>query len=235
MICKIGVSFVGMDTALILLIFANIAFVGTHFLMSHPLRKPMVDLLGDMGFQVGYSVVILASLAAIYFAFIESPAADLPGSGQIGWAIATFIALPAMVLFAGSMVGNPAMAVPGAEESARAAPKGVFTITRHPMMWGFALWALSHIVLYWSWRTTVTAASVGILALIGSRLQDRKKRALMGEAWVEWESKTSYWPRLSGFAKAGALPWSAGLILFVFLTWLHVPIGGIPAGIWRWF
>jgi uncharacterized membrane protein len=224
-----------MDAALLALIAANIAFVGTHFLMSHPLRAPMVGVFGEMGFQVVYSVVIIATMAAIYFAFIQSPAADLPGSGQVGWAISTLIALPAMVLFAGSVVGNPAMAVPGAEESARAEPQGVFTITRHPMMWGFALWAISHIVLHWSWRTTITAAAVGILALVGSRLQDGKKRVLMGDAWKEWESKTTFWPRLSGFAKAGALPWSAGLILFVFLTWLHVPLGGIPAGIWRWF
>jgi hypothetical protein len=24
-------------------------------------------------------------------------------------------------------------------------------------------------------------------------------------------------------------------VLFVFLTWLHMPLGNIPAGIWRWF
>ena len=224
-----------METPLVLLTLATIAFVGTHFLMSHPLRAPMVNLLGDMGFQVVYSVVILATMAAMYFAFVDAPVADLPGTGQTGWIIATLISLPAMVLFAGSVVGNPALAVPGAEKSARAEPKGVFTITRHPMMWGFALWALSHIVLHWSWRTTIVAAGVAILALVGSRLQDRKKRVLMGEAWEEWESKTSFWPRISGFAKAGPLPWAVGLIFFVFLTWLHVPLGGIPAGIWRWF
>lgn len=224
-----------MENALVLLTLATIAFVGSHFVMSHPLRGPMVGLFGEMGFQIVYSVITLATMAAMYFAFIEAPAADLPGSGQAGWIIATLISLPAMVLFAGSVAGNPAMTVPGAEESARAEPKGVFTITRHPMMWGFALWALSHIVLHWSWRTTITAAGVSVLALVGSRLQDSKKRVLMGDAWEEWESKTSFWPRISGFAKAGPLPWAVGLILFVFLTWLHVPLGGIPAGIWRWF
>lgn len=224
-----------MEASLVLLTLATIAFVGMHFLMSHPLRAPMASLLGDMGFQVVYSVVILATMAGMYFAFVEAPAADLQGSGQAGWIIATLVSVPAMVLFAGSLVGNPAMAVPGAQKSARAEPKGVFTITRHPMMWGFVLWAISHIVLLSSLRTTITAAGVGVLALVGSFLQDRKKRVLMGEAWEEWESKTTYWPQLSSFAKAGPLPWAAGLILFVFLTWLHAPLGGIPAGIWRWF
>ena len=224
-----------MSGAIIELIAANIAFVGTHVAMSHPLRAPLAKRLGGLGFQIAYSGVSLATLAWVYFAFKAAPPADLQGTGDIGWAIATALTLPAMVLFAGSFAGNPAMPTPSSESQARAEPKGVFTITRHPMMWGFALWALSHIILFWSLRTTITALAIGILALVGSKLQDRKKQELMGEAWAEWASKTSFWPRVSGFAKAGAMPWTLGLILFVFLSWTHQPLGGIPAGIWRWF
>ncbi|MEM8727087.1 MAG: NnrU family protein, partial [Pseudomonadota bacterium] len=58
-----------MDGALIELIVANAAFVGTHFAMSHPLRAPLVKLLGDVGFQIAYSLVSLATLVWVYFAF----------------------------------------------------------------------------------------------------------------------------------------------------------------------
>ncbi|AWW73318.1 MFS transporter [Erythrobacter sp. KY5] len=224
-----------MDGTIITLIAANAAFVGTHFIMSHPLRAPMLKMLGKLGFQIAYSLVSIATLAWVYFAFKAAPPSDLPGSGQIGWIIATLLTLPAMVLLAGSLMGNPALPTPQAEAQARAAPRGVFTITRHPMMWGFALWALSHIVLFWSLRTTITALAMGILALVGAKLQDRKKEALMGDAWHQWKANTSYWPRLGGFAKAGALPWTLGLIAFVFFSWLHWPLGGIRAGIWAWF
>lgn len=216
------------------LIAANTAFVGTHFAMSHPLRAPMVKALGGMGFQVAYSIVSLATLAWVYFAFKAAPPADLGGSGQAGWIIATALTLPAMVLFAGSVIGNPALPTPTAQADARAAPKGVFTITRHPMMWGFGLWALSHMVLFWSTRTMITAFAMGLLALVGAHMQDRKKRALMGEAWAEWESNTSFWPRLSGFAKTGPVPWIIGIALFAGLAYLHIPLGGIEAGIWRY-
>lgn len=224
-----------MDGAIITLIAANAAFVGTHFLMSHPLRAPMVGALGPVLFQIVYSIVSLATFAWVYFAFTAAPAADLPGSGAIGWAVATFLTLPALILFAGSMAGNPALPTPQADAQARAEPKGVFLVTRHPMMWGFALWALSHIILFWSIRTTVTALAMGFLALVGAKMQDRKKEALMGDAWQGWESRTSYWPRWGSIFKVGALPWAVGLILFIFLSWLHMPLGGIPAGIWRWF
>ncbi|MEL6708890.1 MAG: NnrU family protein [Pseudomonadota bacterium] len=216
------------------LIAANAAFVGTHFAMSHPLRGPLVKALGALGFQIAYSIVSFATLGWVYFAFTAAPPADLGGSGEIGWIIATILTLPAMVLFAGSMQGNPALGLPGAEDQARAEPKGVFTITRHPMMWGFGLWALSHMILFWSTRTMITAFAMGFLALVGAKMQDRKKRAQMGDAWAEWESRTSYWPRLSSFATAGVVPWVLGLVLFAGLSYLHITISGIPAGIWRW-
>ena len=224
-----------MDENLLNVIAANTAFVGSHFAMSHPLRGAMVKLMGEMGFQIAYSLVSIAALAWVYFAFKAAPPADLPGSGDIGWVIATLLTLPAMVLFAGSLAGNPALPTPQAEKQARAEPKGVFKVTRHPMMWGFGLWALSHIVIYYSWRTTITALAMGILALVGAHLQDRKKEVLMGPAWAEWESKTSYWPRWGAIFGAGAFPWALGLIFFVFFSWLHMPLGSIAAGIWRWF
>ncbi len=224
-----------MEEGLLNVIAGNAAFVGTHFAMSHPLRAPLVKALGDMGFQIAYSLVSIATLAWIYFAFTAAPPADLPGSGDVGWAIATLLTLPAMVLFAGSMVGNPALGLPGSDEMARAAPKGSMRVTRHPMMWSFALWALSHIVLFWSMRTMITAFAMGFLALVGAHMQDRKKEVLMGDAWETWESNTSFWPRLGAIFSVGALPWAVGLILFVFLSWLHLPLGGIAAGIWRWF
>ena len=216
------------------LIAANAAFVGTHFAMSHPLRPMMAKALGETGFSVAYSIVSFATLAWVYVAFTAAPSADLGGSGDTGWIIATALTLPAMILLAGSLLGNPALPTPMAQDQARAEPKGVFTVTRHPMMWGFGLWALSHMVLFWSTRTMITAFAMGFLALVGAKMQDRKKRALMGEAWREWEAKTSYWPRLSGFATAGAVPWLLGLVLFAGLSYLHMPLGGIPAGIWRW-
>ncbi|QFT76485.1 NnrU family protein [Erythrobacter sp. THAF29] len=224
-----------MNEALLNLIAANAAFVGTHFAMSHPLRAPLVKALGELGFQIAYTLVSIAILAWVYFAFKAMPPADLPRSGDIGWAIATLLTIPAMVLFAGSLAGNPALPTPQAEAQARAEPERVFKVTRHPMMWGFALWALSHIVIHYSLRTTITAFAMGVLALVGARLQDRKKEALMGDAWAEWESKTSFWPRWGALPGAGAFPWATGLIFFVFFSWLHLPIGNVAAGIWRWF
>jgi hypothetical protein len=110
----------------------------------------------------------------------------------------------------------------------------VIRVTRHPMMWGIGLWAATHIVLKWSARTMVTALARGVLALVGARLQDAKKAALMGDAWREWSGKTSYWPRLGQFLSVGAVPLIAGTVLWLAGSWLHLWRAGIPAGVWRW-
>ena len=223
-----------MDGDIITLIAANIAFVGTHFAMSHPLRAPMVKALGAGGFQGAYTVVSFATLAWVYFAFTAAPPADLPGSGDAGWIAATIITLPAMILLAGSLVGNPALPTPMAEAQARAEPKGVMRVTRHPMMWGIGLWAASHIILFWSIRTMVTALAMGILALVGAKLQDAKKEALMGESWAEWERKTSYLPRWGQLFSVGAVPLVAGTVLWLAGSYIHLWRAGIPAGVFKW-
>jgi len=223
-----------MDGDIINLIAANIAFVGSHFAMSHPLRAPMVKALGAGGFQGAYTLVSFATLAWVYFAFVAAPPADLPGSGDIGWIIATALTWPAMVLLAGSFVGNPALPTPLAEAQTRAEPKGALRVTRHPMMWGIGLWAVSHMVLFWSTRTMVTALAMGILALVGAKFQDAKKETLMGESWAEWESKTSYWPRWGRLFSVGAVPLVAGTALWLAGSYIHLWRAGIPAGVFKW-
>lgn len=226
-----------MDDSLTNLIAANLAFIGSHFAMSHPLRAGMVRVLGATGFQAVYSLVSLATLVWVYFAFKAAPAGTplWPGFDDVSWAIGSALALLAMVLFAGSMMGrNPALPIPGAEAAARAEPRGVFCVTRHPMMWGFALWAVSHLIAVPTTRTLVTASAILILALVGSHLQDRKKQALMGDAWGEWESRTHYWPRWGALFSAGFMPWLVGTALWLLFSWAHIHSAGIPAGIWRW-
>lgn len=185
--------------------------------------------------MVVYNAVAVACIVWMWLAFGDAPPADLGGSGQAGWIVATPMTLPALALFLGLLTGNPALPAPGADKLAARDPSGVFAVTRHPMMWGFALWALSHLILWWSWRTVIVALAILVLALVGAHLQDRKKQALMGEAWRGWEAKTTYWPRWSKLLSVGPLLWLGAIVLWLCISWLHIFIAGIPAGIWRWF
>ena len=227
-----------MHPALVNLIAASLAFVGTHFAMSHPLRGPMVGALGEKGFAGVYSLISLATFGWMIWAFRQVPPYGMnlwSGYDEVSWTLASLLTLVALVLFLGSLRGNPAF--PGAvvhPEGAQANPRGVFAVTRHPMMWGFALWSLAHIMIAPTGRTLVLGLAIGFLALVGAHMQDRKKRELMGERWADWQARTHFWPRWRHLFKAGVLLWAISLALWVVITWAHIPTAYVPAGIWRW-
>lgn len=219
------------------LIAASVSFVGLHFAMSHPLRAPLVKALKPIGFQAIYSLVALGTFGWMVVAFRAAGSAGTPlwnGTGDLAWAFASLLTLVAGVLFVGSFMGNPALPDPRAAALADKPVHGVFHVTRHPMMWGFALWALAHSLVSPTPRGLVLCGAIAFLALVGSHLQDRKKVALMGEHWGGWEAKTSYWPKPGGLAKAGAVPWIGGVALWLVATWAHIPALLMPAGPWRW-
>lgn len=227
-----------MDEALAELIAAALTFVGTHFALSHPLREPVIRWLGRTGFTVLYSLVALASFAWMASAFSRVPPHAVPlwdGSKPIAWAIATALMLIASVLLAGSFAGNPALPAPGARQLAKQKPRGVFTVTRHPMMWSFALWSAAHVLVSPVTPVIILALAIAFLALAGAVLQDGKKKVQLGDAWTRWEEHTSFWPQLGKLPHAGLPAWIGGLALWLAASWAHIPLAGIPAGVWRWF
>ncbi len=225
---------------------ASAAFVGSHLLMSHPLRRPVVALTGEGGFRVIYSLVSLVTFGWMIHAFQAMPATP-PSSmvGDLGWGLASAVMWCASVLLAGSFFGNPALPMPTAlaAAAARRTPVGVFAITRHPMMWSFALWGIVHIILWPTPENHIFAGAIVALALIGALGQDMKKSRLMGEAWLGWQRRTAFFPFVAQFT--GRFGWHAtwpgwgvlgiGTVLWLAMTWLHSPLGArMAAGIWRW-
>ena len=225
-----------------MVLIAASAFVGTHFLMSHPLRAPLVSRLGEKGFLGLYSLVAAITLIWMIVAYRAAPVTPMLWPvGDLPWALATLIMLIASILLLGSLVGNPAMPNPDGAMAVPAEARGVFAITRHPMLWAFALWGLAHIMVYPVAANIIVSVAIILLSLVGAALQDRKKEALTPEAWRQWESRTSYWPFaaiLAGRARFGRFGMHAlagGLVVWLAATWAHIPLAGWPAGIWRWF
>ena len=56
---------------------------------------------------------------------------------------------------------------------------------------------------------------------------------MMGDAWDDWQSRTSYWPRFGKLVQAGATAWIGGLLIWLGATYGHIHANGMPAGIWR--
>jgi uncharacterized membrane protein len=219
----------------IALLAASTTFVGTHFVLSHPLRAPLVERLGEKGFTGLYALVAIASLTWMVIAYRAiAIGPGLWAANDVIWIIATIAMWIAAMLFVGSFAGNPALPAPGAKKAANQVPSGVFKITRHPMMWSFAIWGAVHILIAPRLDNLILCGAIIILALVGARFQDDKKFVQMGDAWLQWRSRTSFVPFAKGVVFPGWLAVFAGTALWLFASYAHIPAQVGNAGVFRW-
>ena len=217
-----------------------VCFVGTHFAMSHPLRRPLVVRLGEGGFTGLYSLVSFITLGVTIWAYVATPVTEPAwpvGDGL--WGVSTALMLIASILLLGSLIRNPAL--PGAaKQAATAQARGVYGITRHPMLCSFAIWGASHILVLPIAKNIILSGAIIFLSLVGAVAQDWKKAQLDPQGWSAWQSRTSYLPfaaiaqgraRFGGFGLHAIL---GGIVVWLVATWAHIPLAGWPAGIWRW-
>ena len=88
---------------------------------------------------------------------------------------------------------------PARGSSRPAGRTGVFAITRHPMMWGFAIWAIVHLIV------DRHAQGAGVRrrdhhprARSARSARTARRRQLMGERWHEWTAQTAFVPFTRG-------------------------------------
>jgi uncharacterized membrane protein len=211
------------------LFLSSLAFVGLHFLLSHPLRAPLAGKLGEKGFQGLYSLLSLLTFGGmIYFYRVIGRELQVWNFGEWVWPVGSLLMWFGAILFVGSFLRNPAL--PGARLGRGKVPHGVFAITRHPMMWGFAIWAAVHFAVMGTGKALVFDGAILFLAIVGSIGQDAKKRKLMGERFHEWTAQTAFVPFGRGVVWPGATAFIGGTLLFLLATWMHP----LPVGIWRW-
>jgi uncharacterized membrane protein len=212
--------------------------------LSHPLRLRLIGAMGEAGFILLYSILAVAALGWMILAY-EAVGDELPLwiAPDWWWPVASALMLVASVLLVGSLIGNPALPHPGAPIKVPASARGLFAITRHPMNWSFALWALVHLSLWGTPANLIVAGGILILAIGGSIAQDRKKERAIGQPWLQWEAKTSFVPfaaLLAGRARwRDAAPgWIAtlgGLLLWLAIVTFHAPTVSPVVLLWQSF
>ena len=179
-----------------------ILFAATHMALSgHSLRPRLVARLGALGFQALYGAVALAIFVALvrkYYAHKHVGPylwylAQLPGMRQVGYAV---MGVAFVLVVAGLVQPSPAGMRPGATEV-----RGIARVTRHPVLMGFGLWGIAHLLL-----TTVFLSDlfffVGfpVFAVVGCEHQDQRKREALGEPYRAFADATPFLP----FASLGS-------------------------------
>jgi uncharacterized membrane protein len=100
----------------------------------------------------------------------------------------------AVLLFVGSLTqANPTLAGMDKADPTRAG--GILAVTRHPMLWSFAIWAILHVLANGDLGALIFFGGLAILSLGGAAAIDaRKRRQWPAETWTEFAGRTSFLP-----------------------------------------
>lgn len=217
------------------LLLAALAFTGGHFLLSStPLRGRLVGRLGETGFQGAFSAFALVTLVWLIWSYVRAPYAELWPPPVWARHLALTLMPPVLILMAAALrkdnptsgTGNPGDIDPGR--------LGVFSITRHPLMWAIAAWAALHLLANGDAASVIFFGGFLVLAAGGTLAIDAKKRAHQPEAFQALAARTSNLPFaaiLSGRTRFSTdrllLPAVIGLAMYGALLFLHPYLFGV--------
>lgn len=214
--------------AALLWLFIHIGVSGTR------LRDAVVARMGERGFMVAFSVASVVSIVLLVMAWQRAETAFLwSAPAALRWLLAVLM-LPAFILFMASHRRNPtAVGGKGLGEE----PRGIQRVTRHPMLWSFAIWAAVHLLGNGDTASLVFFGAFLVTALAGMPSIDAKLARRHGAAWEAFAARTSVLPfgaiaagrnRLA-VAEIGWMPPVVGFVLWALLLHFHRHVFGVPA------
>lgn len=215
-------------------------FLGIHFLVSGTrLRDAITNTIGEGPYMGLFAV---ASLGAIVWLVIAYNAAQRSGADPqlynlgegVKHAGIPVIALAFLLGVQGLFAANPTR-VRGEGAAGKAETiKGVVRITRHPFLWGVAIWSAFHLAANGDQASVVLFGTFFALSILGTFSIDAKRKRKMGEAWNAFAAKTSNVPFAAVLAGRNSLHfgesfgWRFWVAAFVFIAVLfsHARIFG---------
>jgi uncharacterized membrane protein len=213
---------------------ASFAFTGGHFILSAPaVRIRLAGAMGDGPFLGIYSLVMGLAFVWLLGSYARAPYVTVwQPPGWTAW-VPLFLMPFALILLVGSFTPhNPTRVRANLTRGDNA--KGIVAVTRHPMLWGFTLWAAAHLCANGDAAGMILFGGLLVLSLFGPFAIDDKLRRRDPEAWAEVAARTSNVPlvaMISGRARfspaAAAVPLLVGVVAYILLLGLHPWLFGV--------
>ena len=219
------------------LLLAAAFFLAIHLLVAGTrARDRLIATLGARRYRALFSVASVAGLAWLVIADAGAPTTVVwtrPAGAGSAAELGVLIAFAFVVL--GLTKPNPTGVGDEAVLARTPEPVGVQRITRHPFLWGVALWAAIHLVMLGDLASAVLFGTLLALALVGTVSIDAKRRRALGPAWDGFAARTSNLPFLAIVQARAQLrlgehkPWEWLVVVGAYgvALALHGPIFGV--------
>lgn len=174
-------------------------FLAIHLLIAGTtMRDRLVAVLTEGGYMAAFSLASVAVIVWMCVSFNAALAGDNPQlwylgegvkhAGGIVMALAFLMVVPGLLTPNPTSVGQASLA--GREDVAR----GMLRITRHPFLWGVAIWAAFHLLANGDEASAIFFGSFLVLSLAGTASIDAKRNRKSPDDWGRFAAVTSNVP-----------------------------------------
>jgi uncharacterized membrane protein len=229
-----------MIESVLTLVIATATFVASHFILaSLSVRAFIAQKVGENGHRIVFSLISAGAITWMLMAYGQAryDTTLLWVSPPILSMVPVLIMPLVTILLVCSLTTRNPTAVGGEKVATDPKPlSGIMTVTRHPMMVGFALWAVSHLVANGDLASVILFGGLLILSVGGMFHIDYRRSVTLGSDWGPIALTTSMTPFLAVIQGRTKLDWAgiglwrvaAGLALYAGLIFGHPWIAGVP-------
>lgn len=191
-------------------------FLALHSVPAVPaIRQSLIAVAGRRIYLGLYSLVSIAVLAWLFHAALNTDYIALwdPRPWQVHL---TLIAAPAglFLVLAGLFSPNPLSIT-----LRQSGPPGAIAgVTRHPVLWGFLLWSLGHLMANGDLRSLLLFGGFALFSLAGMAMLDKRAKRRLGAQWQELATKSPLLPLSTMPSAGGRLRIDAAMLLAATLT-----------------
>ncbi|HEY1415670.1 MAG TPA: NnrU family protein [Caulobacteraceae bacterium] len=227
-----------------MLIAAATVFVLIHLLVSGTrVRDALTGAIGEGPYMGLFSVAEIACL--VWLIMVFGPARATAEGAAPYWSVTPVTRdiqivlqlLAFLLVVPGILTPNPTSVRQEGVLDKADAVRGMVRVTRHPFLWGVALWSAGHLLVDGSQPAIVLFGAFFILSVLGPPSIDAKRKRKLGERWDAFAAQTSSVPfaailagrqKLS-LAEIGWWRIALAIVLWAVALWGHPYAFGVRA------
>jgi uncharacterized membrane protein len=227
----------GKEATMAQLIIAALVWLGIHFgLAGTRLRDSVVARIGERPFRGLFSLLTILAIVFLVRAWRGAETTPLWYAPEwLRWVLVAVMLAAFVLLVASVSRRNPTMV--GGETAMAQSPRGIQRVTRHPMLWSYALWAAAHVIGNGDTAAIVFFGTFLVTAIAGMPSIDAKLARRDPAAWQTLSAATSIVPFVAIAqgrnrfvpSEIGWLMLLIGVVAWVVVLRLHPWLFGVAA------
>jgi len=141
-----------------ILVLGAIIFIGTHLIPAlGQARARLIRRLSENSYRLLFTMLSILGLGLMVWGKSKAPHTDIWIPPTWGRNAATIVMFPSILLLAAAKL-----------------PTNIKRVTPHPMMWGFMLWSLAHLLANGDLSSIILFGSIGAYSVIAIRSANQR-------------------------------------------------------------